>query len=328
MFRAHYKDSEEWKPVGSEEYNPALHGDILRCGDPECSAELLPVACQSGHAGSAKMRRHFRSKDIDQHRVNCDAFRPSATVDSLSVSLVEATAQRFPIVMNFNFDLGDPAFASTSVSAARRQDTPYNEFREQNKYAYARDSIRGIEEYFKFVAKIQRKYPASMPDLKVAHCGKIQDHDHFAIHDDRDFQDMLRRAYKAAGERGKKWGNVSGLPKAFPFIPSDKTKGSLECLRQTVRSTRHLLKQEDKKVLYLLNDVEVPDCNTAYRMASQDQTDVIAIPRINMGSMRKVFHNYNNSEVGAFFLPIRWSIVSEKQIASAPPPQPLTAAAE
>lgn len=278
----------------------------------------IPVACESGHAGSARVSLYFRSKDVDQHYVDCDAFRPSAAVDSLSVSLVDAAAQRFPIVMNFNFNVGDPNYAQSNVKGAQAQDTPYNRFREENKSAYARDSVRNVEEYFKFVAKVGRKYEASLPDLRVAHCGKIQCHEGFTITGDAGFRALIKAAYEDAKLEDTESGVHVGLPKAFKFILSKRTIESFEALGRTVYSTSHHLSARDGKILLLQNRMHVADQDTAYQLASCEASDVIAIPKLDIGETRKAFSKFNKAVSGATFVSLDWDILSSKQLRRSP----------
>lgn len=320
MFRAYFQEQStgQWKPVDADAYDLSVHGTNLRCGDPACKAEMIFVSCRTSHAGLATRASHFRSKDPNQHRLDCDAYRPSRDVDSLSIPLPDANAQGYPVVINFNFNLGDPNYKSESDRTAHHIDNPYNCFREANKKAYARDSIKSIGEYFKFFSKIKMKYPDSLDKLHVAHCGQIIPHEDFSVGEDLGrLKKLTKSVYGAARGKGIESGQRFDFARHIVFTPSRKMRESLGNLNSTVQGTSHVLKTHYGHPLILQHHLHFPEHDILRSSVTHEKMHVLATPACDVGLWRLRMHEFNNlaktAKKKAVFLPLDWMVQTSDQ---------------
>jgi hypothetical protein len=309
MYQARYRipGTSLWIPIAASDYDAAVHGTDLRCGDPFCDAVVAFHKCDVTHASIAALNSHFHSIDRKSHRPQCTALGAVHDGRHNSMPVPQALAEGKPVIISVNFPTGHPLYKSLSNGAAAENfPSAYNDFRRERPHGTR--SVKTLKDFFQVVARIHKAGPAALHLAQVAHCFDIRPLREVLMGSE---EEKLRNLYNdMAARKPDLNGIITDFPRLLHFSPTGKEYHARA--KDWLTGNRVIVNGYGQKGIILLNVLDPVPAELRRQILEAGGGAVMATPRLRKQDVLEASEDFRNGR--KTFVEMRWRIVSNEQV--------------
>lgn len=305
--------------IRADEYDRAVHGIDLVCGDKDCHA---PVTFRQGgrtHGESFTRASHFATMPKREHREDCTMKTLLDECEADGETFREAIRAGKMIVINLNCDLG----AGLNVefrNAARfkSMNTEYGRFARQHADQYVTRGVKSLPEMLEQIRSVEVfGGKDALNKIWISHHQSMRPLEDILIrNDEQKLKTLYHNMFFEKDKLAVLPDRVVGFPRLFHFVPTKNTRDNEKAKRLLGNSIQ--VAQNDQSRLVMLQGISTKETSLRGRVQDECEIYLLACPVIHPYAARQASTDFKTGAKDLAFVFMDWPLRGEGQFMTVP----------